>query len=69
LGCNTFVHGSNARNLCIAVLISTRKCFVFLIISFVFFSTKLEIDGHWEDREQVGDRGTMTQTIYAEVNK
>jgi hypothetical protein len=24
-GCNTFVHGSNARNLCIAILISTSK--------------------------------------------
>jgi hypothetical protein len=37
MGCNTFVHGSNARNLCIAVLLSTSKN------TCVFSSTKLEI--------------------------
>jgi hypothetical protein len=37
------VHGSNARNLCIATLISTSKNDVFLIIAYVFSSTKLVI--------------------------
>jgi hypothetical protein len=43
LGCNTHENRSNARNLCIAILISNKqKCYVFLIIGYVFSSTKLE---------------------------
>jgi hypothetical protein len=44
LGCNTFVHGSNARNLSIELsLTQLAKTLVFLIIAFVFSSTKLKI--------------------------
>jgi hypothetical protein len=37
------VHGSNARNLLYRYpYLNLQKCFVFLIIAYVFFSTKLE---------------------------
>jgi hypothetical protein len=59
------VHGSNARNLCIAILISSwEKCLVFLIISYAFSSKKLEkaeqvlsgSEGGGGEREGVGGR-------------
>jgi hypothetical protein len=43
LGCNTFVHENNARNLSVQLsLPQLAKCFVFLIFAYVFSSTKLE---------------------------
>jgi hypothetical protein len=37
------MHGSNARNLPVQVSLSqSKKCYVFLIIFYVFSSTKLE---------------------------
>jgi hypothetical protein len=44
VGCNTEVHGSNARNLSVQLSLSqtSKKCPVFLIISCVFSLTKLE---------------------------
>jgi hypothetical protein len=43
LGCNTHVHGSSARNLSVQLFLSqTSKNTVFLIIAYVFSSTKLK---------------------------
>jgi hypothetical protein len=51
------VHGSNARNLCIAILISNlQKCYVILIIAYVFSSTKLKrAEQVLEERRAGGD--------------
>jgi hypothetical protein len=60
VGCNTHVHGSNARNLAVQhfLISNLQKYYVFLIISCVFSSTK------WENKrtEQVlpGSRGRVT---------
>jgi hypothetical protein len=71
------VHGSNARNLCIAVLISTSKNAVFLIIAYVFSSRKLEkraeqvlpgSKGGWGEEEGWQQGGEMPQTVYAHMN-
>jgi hypothetical protein len=78
---NTQVHGSNARNLpCIAIFISSQqKCYVFLIIAYVFSSTKLEkraeqilpgSKGAGGERKEVGgQRGEMAQTMKTHMNK
>jgi hypothetical protein len=43
VGYNTHVHGSNARNLFYSYFyLKLAKCYVFLIISYVFSPTKLE---------------------------
>jgi hypothetical protein len=64
-GCNTFVRGSNARNASYPYL-NYQKRFVFLIIAYVFSSTKLEItaeqvlprsEGEWRKREGAGGEG------------
>jgi hypothetical protein len=79
LGCNTFVHGSNARNLYSYLYLNQQKCFVFLIIAYVFYSTKLEIRAEqvlpgseegWGCGRGSGKQGEeMAQTMYAHVNK
>jgi hypothetical protein len=67
------IHGSNARNLCIAVLTSTSKNALSLIIAYVFCSTKLEIRAEQVLPGSEGVEGereaTMIQTMYAPVNK
>jgi hypothetical protein len=54
-----------------------QKCFVFLIIAYVFSSTNSEkraelvlpkSKGGKEEREGAGDRGEMTQTMYAHMS-
>jgi hypothetical protein len=42
MGRNTWIHGSNVRNLCIAILNSTSKN-ALSYYAYVFSSTKLEI--------------------------
>jgi hypothetical protein len=61
---NTEVHGSKARNLSYSYLY--HKCYVFLIISYVFSSTKSKRE------EQVLPRkweGEVAQTMYTHVSK
>jgi hypothetical protein len=42
LGCNTFVHGSNARNLSVKLSLTSKNALSFLLL-FILSSTKLEI--------------------------
>jgi hypothetical protein len=44
MSCNIHMHGNNTRNLSVQLSLSqtSTKCYVFLIISYVFSSTKLE---------------------------
>jgi hypothetical protein len=83
LGCDTFVHGSNARNLSVSLSLSPLAKMICLpYYACVFSSTKLEIraeqvltgsGGVGEGEGWVpGVRGKgeeMTQTMYACVNK
>jgi hypothetical protein len=76
LGCNTFVHGSNVRNLSLGRLVKTL-CLPYY--AYVFSSTKLEIraeqvllgrEGEWGKKGGGrGYEGEVTQTMYAHVNK
>jgi hypothetical protein len=77
LGYNTFVHGSNARNL--SVSLSQLAKMLCLVIAYVFSSTKLEIRAEqvrpgskrgWGGEGAVRGRGEeKVQTTYAHVNK
>jgi hypothetical protein len=78
LGCNTFVHGSNARILSAEISSSQlAKTLCLSYYAYVFSSTKLEIradqvlPGSEEGgRERGGGQGgEMTQTMYAHVSK
>jgi hypothetical protein len=70
------VYGSNARNLCIAILISASKNAVFLITAYIFSSTKLEKRAEQVlpgsklggDEGGAGQGGEMNQTMYAHMN-
>jgi hypothetical protein len=78
LGCNTFVHGSNARNLSVLLSLSQlAKTLCLPYYVYVFSLTKLEIraeqvlprsEGQWGEGEGRGQGGEMTQTMYAYVN-
>jgi hypothetical protein len=64
LECNTFVHGSNARNPLYSYLdLNKQKCFVLPIIVYTLSSTKLEIRA-----EQVlpGSEGIAGERVGAE---
>jgi hypothetical protein len=80
LGVNTFVHGSNVRNLSVQLSLSQlAKTLCLSYYAYVFPSTKLEIraeqvllgseGGLWREVLGGGQRGEMTQRIYAHVNK
>jgi hypothetical protein len=68
LGCNTLVHGSNARTLCIAILISTSKnalSFLLLLMSSLQQNWRkgknrfcLEVRECGGDREEAGEKGS-----------
>jgi hypothetical protein len=67
--CNTYVHGSSARNLPVyqSLSVTSKKCYVFLIISYVFSSTKLE--NKRAEQALPGSGGLMVQTMYTHVSK
>jgi hypothetical protein len=55
-----------------------EKCYVFLLITYIFSSIKLEkraeqvlpeSEGGGEEREAVRGRGQMSPTMYAHMNK
>jgi hypothetical protein len=79
LGCNILVHGSNARNLSVQLsLYQLAKCYVFLIIAYVYCSTKLEIRAEqvllgseegWGRQRGWRIRGRNGPKIYAHMNK
>jgi hypothetical protein len=66
------VHGSNARNLSVYLSLSqtSKECYVFLIISYVFSSTILENKRAKEILSRRGGDGERwPQTIYTQVSK
>jgi hypothetical protein len=80
LGCNTFVHESNSRNLSVQLsLTQLAKTLCLSLYDYVFSSTKLEIraeqvlpgsEGGWgREGGGRGQGGKMIQTMYAYVNK
>jgi hypothetical protein len=65
-------------SLCSCPYLTQQKCYVFLIIAYVFSSTKLEIrakqvlpgrEGLGGEGRDVGYGGKMAQTVYGHVNK
>jgi hypothetical protein len=77
LGCNTLGHGNNARNRSVQLSLSQlARCFVFLIIAYVFSSTKLEkraeqvLPGREVMRGRVKGRNDLNNVcIYKYMNK
>jgi hypothetical protein len=73
------VHGSNARNLCIAILISTSKKAIFFLLLLMSSLQQnwrkgqnrfcLEVKGVGGRRRRQGAGGEMAQTMYAQMNK
>jgi hypothetical protein len=76
---NTLVHGSNARNLCITILISTSKnalSFLLFLMSCLQQNWRtvqnrfcLEVRGVWGKRRCRGQGEEMDKIMYAHVNK